>query len=290
MSAMQKLLHQKWFVLLLALAGLLALAVIASGLTAMRFDPAGQLPFAMPQGDIDVSSTPQPEAPFWQTLLFWMIISVVLALGLALFDPESRKKLLQQLIRFGLIGLGIYLFFQITFNSGGISFGGQGSQGQGAVPGLGEMPVFSMPVIPQWLRFGVATLLVFGSVWFFMWAIRQRREPKKTEMKLEDLADISREALSQLKEGRHWGDAITDCYLKMSQAVSTERGIERQESMTPQEFGMRMQQAGMPVGAVQTLTSLFEEVRYGGKQINQQKINQATASLQAILLACEAGR
>lgn len=286
-DAMQRFLGHKWVVFGLATVAVIALAVVAAGLPDMQFDPAGQLPFAMPQGEITFEGEPSSSPPFYQTLLFWMALSVVLALLLALFDPESRKKLFQMLLRFGLIALGLYLLLNVVLETG-ISFGTGGQAGQGESGELlpGVMPSFEMPIIPPWLRFAVATGLVFASFWFFMWAVRQRDRRKKAEMPLEDLADISRDALSQLREGRDWGDAITDCYMRMSRVVSSERGIERQASMTPHEFGLRMQQAGIPAGAVQTLTSLFEEVRYGGRQVSEQKISRATEALQAILRAC----
>lgn len=285
---MEKVFGNKWVVFALALGAVLALAVVAAGLPAMRFDPAGQLPFMMPQGEISFEGEPSPPPPFYQTLLFWMALSVALALLLAIFDPESRKKLLQMLLRFGLIALGIYLLLNVVLESGvffAANSGGAGEAGADSMS-LGELPAFSMPILPGWLRFAVALLVILASFWFFVWAVRQRDRRKKIETPLEDLADISRETLAQLRDGRDWEDAITECYVRMSQAVGSGRGLERQASMTPHEFAVRMQQAGIPAGAVQTLTSLFEEVRYGGQQADDRKVAQASQALQDILRAC----
>ena len=77
-----------------------------------------------------------------------------------------------------------------------------------------------------------------------------------------------------------------NCYARMSAAVSRKRGLVRKEAMTPAEFARRLEQAGLPGDPVQRLTRLFESVRYGAKQSNQNEINEAVSCLKAILHFC----
>jgi hypothetical protein len=56
--------------------------------------------------------------------------------------------------------------------------------------------------------------------------------------------------------------------------------------MTPREFEMRLEEAGIPTTQVRRLTRLFEEVRYGDKRLGEQEERQAIVSLTSIVRFC----
>jgi hypothetical protein len=56
--------------------------------------------------------------------------------------------------------------------------------------------------------------------------------------------------------------------------------------MTPSEFEQALQGKGLPREPVHQLTHLFEEVRYGARQVGEREERQAIDSLSAIVAAC----
>jgi hypothetical protein len=91
--------------------------------------------------------------------------------------------------------------------------------------------------------------------------------------------------LKDLSAGRDWDDTVIRCYARMSEAVDQERGLHRQQAMTPQEFASRLEQAGLPSEPVRRLTRLFEKARYGGRKSSREDVNEAVTCLTAILHA-----
>jgi hypothetical protein len=76
------------------------------------------------------------------------------------------------------------------------------------------------------------------------------------------------------------------CYYEMSRVLRQQRGIRRDQAMTPREFAIFLEEAGLPVEAVGRLTRLFEQVRYGAKVPDRREEAQALASLEAVVAFC----
>jgi hypothetical protein len=72
----------------------------------------------------------------------------------------------------------------------------------------------------------------------------------------------------------------------MSDVVSSTRHLYRNTAMTPHEFALHLEQAGLPGDAVTRLTRLFEGVRYGNRKSGPQDINEAVSCLKTILHYC----
>jgi len=140
---------------------------------------------------------------------------------------------------------------------------------------------YTPPATPGWLGYAVtlAVILGVGGLVYGVW--RSSRVPQN------EIVEIARSALGDLAAGRHWEDVVVRCYADMSRALRQQRGIERQEAMTPREFAARLEQAGFPAGAVRTLTHLFEMARYGSRQSGPAESQQAVAALEAIMQAME---
>ncbi len=65
-----------------------------------------------------------------------------------------------------------------------------------------------------------------------------------------------RSSLDDLSRGRDTGDVIINCYLRMGDVVADKRKLHREVAMTPQEFAVRLERAGLPGDAVRRLTGL----------------------------------
>jgi len=65
--------------------------------------------------------------------------------------------------------------------------------------------------------------------------------------------------------------------------LAEEKGVTRESAMTPREFVRSLTTMGLPELAVQRLTRLFEDVRYGARVAGDQEEGEAIASLTAIV-------
>jgi len=72
----------------------------------------------------------------------------------------------------------------------------------------------------------------------------------------------------------------------MSDVVADKRKLHREIAMTPQEFALRLERAGVPGDAVRRLTGLFEIVRYGDRKSAPKDVTEAVSCLNTILHYC----
>jgi hypothetical protein len=137
---------------------------------------------------------------------------------------------------------------------------------------------------PSWFVSGVSILLialVLGSVWLTWRRLaRMRLTPGNP---LELLAQEAELALKGLQAGSDLKDTIMRCYFEMSQILKKERGLQRQQAMTPREFEQYLAESGFASEHIQRLTRLFEGVRYGSKSPGRQEEQEAVACLRAIV-------
>lgn len=79
-------------------------------------------------------------------------------------------------------------------------------------------------------------------------------------------------------------NAITECYIRMCEVLKQENEIEREKSMTPEEFEKRLEEAGAPKIYIGKLTVLFEAVRYGNLEPTKYDEQKAIKCFDAIIL------
>jgi hypothetical protein len=135
-----------------------------------------------------------------------------------------------------------------------------------------------------WLGAVALAALAAGAVTGIAWLVWSQRQQRLAP--LEQLAQEAERALSALEAGAGLDDTIMRCYVEMGQILKTERGIVRQEAMTPREFARGLRGTGLPEEAVAQLTRLFENVRYGTGLPGQREERQAMTCLAAIAEAC----
>jgi hypothetical protein len=212
---------------------------------------------------------------------------MIVLIGL-LLTPELRKRLLTLFLRTSVVVFAT-LFILRNF-AGNIlamqAFGGDAARSAG--PDAQPMPEFQPPQISSAVSYLVsfAFALLFVSV---MWALYQgwkKYNALNSKKPLDEIASIARSSLHDLQTGRDSSDVIIKCYLRMSDVVADKRKLQREIAMTPLEFALRLERAGLPGDAVRRLTRLFEVVRYGDRKSAPRDVTEAVSCLNTILHYC----
>jgi hypothetical protein len=280
--------------LLLAIA-LMAMMLLAGGLARLEFLPGRDVSLtALWQLFIAESPLFLPYIPVPVDLLrfliacLWLLI-IIFAIAL-IISPEFRREAFKRIIRYALFFLLIYGMIRALQNVQLFP----GEEAQGEVDGglLDELSPEALPTPPDfvvnppsWFVTGVSILLIaliLGTIWF-TW--RRLARTKASETPLELLAQEAELALKGLQAGSDLKDTIMRCYFEMSQILKKERGLQRQQAMTPREFEAYLAESGFASEDIQRLTRLFEGVRYGSKSPGQSEEQEAVACLTAIVQA-----
>ena len=288
---MRSLFESKRLILLLAVLALGALTVLAISLNEIPFRPG--LRFvredrALPPPPADEMVDLTVNIPLWQQMMVWVLLSLLVVLIALLLSPEARKRMLLLLIRVGFTMWAIYFLFK---NYGDQLFGfnlqrpdAPQLDGETVVP----MPVFEAPQVSPAFSYLIsfAFALILLVVFWFLYRGWQRYAALNRPIPLDEIAKIARSSLHDLSSGRNSSDVIINCYLRMSDVVSNKRQLHRGIAMTPHEFALRLEQAGLPGDAVIRLTRLFEAVRYGDRKSGPKDVNEAVSCLKTILHYC----
>lgn len=138
-------------------------------------------------------------------------------------------------------------------------------------------PLGSAPPFLLWLV-GMGLLAITMLVGVRMFA------PSRQARSL-DLLGLEAERASQaLVTGGDLKEVIVNCYRQMSLVMMQEKGIEREDFMTPGEFETILESAGIPHEPIHQLTRLFEAVRYGHCQPDAVDEQKALQCLETIMV------
>jgi hypothetical protein len=280
--------RKRLFLLVLSVV-VVAMLFLSTGLSGLEF-LAGQ-PFSLgypPAGVSSIFIWP------WQVKLFETVFRVLIFIA-ALILPfsivyllvsrEARKRVLLDFLRLLPILVIVYLLAQRVQPDAVTSEQGLPQAFPGDLEGTPMTNVDAAPpgwflsVVSVGLALFVATVLV--GVGWFVWRYRRRRVPP-----LEQLAQQAEEAIEAIHAGADLRDTVMRCYYEMGRVLRQQRGIKRQQAMTPREFAAFLEEAGLPTGAIGRLTELFEQVRYGAKAPGQREEAQALACLETIVAFC----
>lgn len=252
--------------LLFLLAGVAGLLLLAAGLSGMEmttewrfYDFGAEGAGSNAAGDANRSIVDRflsiPSSVL-QALFLSLIILVPISLLLALFSAEMRRALLEELKRAAIV---VTIIAAIVIVLQRLNLGAR----DGApLPGRE-----AAPDVPQWIAhpstlaafiIGVVLLTLLLVVGWRAW-LRRRPRP------LQRIAAEAQAAMHELRAGRDFRNAITECYFRMCQVLQEERKIKREEGMTPREFARHLEEIGLASGHAMRLTRLFEAVRYGAQ-------------------------
>lgn len=287
---MRSLLKDKRLVFVLAVLGLGALTVLAISLNEVPFLDAQR--YAREEADLPSFSAPESplvlvEVPIWKQLLLVGFLALLAILVGLLLSPEARKRMFIMLIRMAFTFWAIY-YFAKNYGANLLGFQnqapGESQDGTGALPMPEFVPPEVSPTFSYLISFGFA-LLWLGVLWLLYRGWRKYQNAKNIKP-LDEIARIARSSLDDLTAGRNSTDVIINCYLRMSDVVSHTRQLHREIAMTPHEFALRLERAGLPGDAVGRLTRLFEGVRYGERKSGPKEVNEAVSCLKTILHYC----
>jgi hypothetical protein len=291
----KKALGDKLTILTVSILALLSLVVLSSALRDVTFRPARRLS----REESEVASAPVSsivesiaEISLEKQIAFLVMLFIFSILVVALLPPEMRKRLFRQFLRLLLGGmLLMYLlkikpdFFSSLFSAPGLEAGeGTPLQSEALPP-----PVFAPPHVSEWITylvtFGILLLMVL-----IIWRVNRwwshRKSALDAPVPLTGIVGAARASLRSLASDGPAQDKIIQCYADMSQVVDVRRGLFREFAMTPAEFALRLEAAGLPPEPVTRLTRLFESVRYGTRISTQGDVDEAIACLTAILKYC----
>jgi hypothetical protein len=280
--------QNKRLILLLAVLALGALTVLAISLNEVPFREGqhfGQ------QATKTVEFFPEDygqvwvEIPIWKQILVWGLVGLLVVLIAMLLSPEMRKRLLRILIRVALTVWAFYLLIKKGIIGPNLFGGGEAPPSQDT---LVPIPVFEPPQVSPTFSYLIsfAIALLWLLIIWILYRGWKRYVSLNTKKPLDEIARIARSSLNDLTSGRNSSDVIINCYLRMSDVVSSTRHLYRNTAMTPHEFALHLEQAGLPGDAVIRLTRLFEGVRYGNRKSGPQDINEAVSCLKTILHYC----
>ena len=285
---MRSLFENKRWVILLAILALGALTILAISLNEVPFREGQH--FGR-QGTSDVQSFPEDmgqvwvEVPIWKQIVVWVLVGLMVVLIALLLSPEMRRRLLRIFIRVALTLWAIYFLIRKGIFNPNLFGRGEAPPSQDTVV---PMPVFEPPQVSPTFSYLIsfAIALVWLLVIWLLYRGWKRYVSLNTKKPLDEIAKIARSSLNDLTSGRNSSDVIINCYLRMSDVVSSTRHLYRNAAMTPHEFALHLEQAGLPGDAVTRLTRLFEGVRYGDRRSGPQDINEAVSCLKTILHYC----
>ncbi len=278
---------------LLSAAGLLIL-LLAMSLPSLHLSSG--TPFSLGKSDVSLPGVagtfPGGEMIAWmfRGLLALALIGMPVYIIVSLLSAEGRRQLVANLIiLLTLIAIAIYL------DRNPLTEGEQGAEmaigsGEEMLDEVPETPpsAFDESEPPAWLAIAlilVASGIGVGLLAAGLWILRQRID--RSQASLHPLARAAQQTLDSLQSGGNFATAITRCYYEMNRIVKEQRGISREATMTPREFEAYLTGQGLPRGAVETLTRLFEQVRYGSVIPGSGDESLALASLTEIVAACQ---
>ncbi len=291
---MKKFFDHKIWVMVAAGLAVLMLIFLAAGLGNLHFQPGR--PISLGESEtIHLSFEGIAEEisniPIWDQVVFWGLVFLVVIIVSLLLSPELRKRIILFFLRFVLFAVALFYILK-NFSSSFIELDSEEATAVEGIPQAGVesattvfTPPHVSPIFLYMISLGVVLILAVIAYFVSRWWL-QRQRLRKASQPLERLAEVTRSSLADISSGMGWENAIVKCYLRMSNVVATQRGLIRRMDLTPSEFAMRLEKAGLPGEAVQQLTNLFEAARYGARQASRKETIEAVACLTTILHAC----
>lgn len=281
------------------LPALLLFLLLAMSLMNLELLEGYQLPSNQPETGGSFGAGLAGEGSLWEYFLRGVMALAIILLPVyivqSMLTSEGRKRLVIDLFIIGFVFLLLRVAgnqeeqelimeeasqeFAMNSPFEDISF----ATGNNAME-LPEIPAEA----PDWLSVVIIlalAALIVTLVLAALWWIRKKQKPKKDTLDL--VADQAQQALRDIREGGNLKSAILHSYVEMNRVVKEEMGISRQRSMTARDFEQHLTQKGLPAEPVQSLTRVFEQVRYGHDTPGKVEETQAVEALTSIIAAVQ---
>lgn len=274
---------------LFLLLALISIVILSIGLSDVQFQPGLPIPGAATTQNAspeDPSTEAKPQAvtfgAFLQGTLAVGFVLLLLAFAINLVRKVDGTHLLR--LAAALIGVLIVLILLPRIEPGApVSspediFAETPSQFT-----FTTAPVGNPPEGLYWFVIGFVGLCV---IFIGVWLVREYSRRPKSADSLERAADA---AIQAIHEGQNLHSVIIRCYLSMIKVLKDEKGIEREQSVTPREFEQWLSNHGIQEASVRQLTRLFEKARYSPYAPEQRDESAALECLSAISIYCKQG-
>jgi hypothetical protein len=281
---------------LLIIIGLL-MVLLAMGLPGLHLKAGINLYADQTAENVDtVSERGELDYTNWDTFIrvFSIIVNILLGIYIvvSLFSKKGRKQLLATL---GVFVLLILLMFIVSALFSPVELAEEMFPSQieeGEMEEIEEelgIPVEFDPTPKPWLLtivLIVGAILLAGVVFFSLNTFSRQKSLDASQF--TEIAKQAQSALEEIEAAKFsFNDIIIRCYAEMSLAIQTEKGIQRAKEMTTLEFEQELISSGFPARPVHELTRLFEQVRYGHREIGEIEKQKAVESLGDIIAFCK---
>ena len=276
--------------------GLLALVLLAMGLSSLTLQPGHPFAVGGPPPDLsDAGATPPwtPDLGGLGRILLAVLIWVLFPLSViyVLISPEARRRVLRDLLWVAGTMVVLYFFMKSFARRRLFLEPTIESSGDSSPPVPPEFVVSPGDFIthpPEWLVL-LVSLLFLGGLSLGIFLLWRALRPASGVEPLPRLAEEAESALQKLRAGGDLRDVVLRCYREMTRILQEERGLRRPKAMTPREFEQRLREVGLDVEPVDRLTQLFERVRYGDRRPDAREEREAQECLEEIAAACRRG-
>ena len=279
--------HRKRWLLFILGVGVVALLLLSAGLSELEFLPGQPFPLGYVPGGVGGTSGQMAEIYGIVSRVLIIIAALLLPVSIIYFftSREARKRVLLNFLRLLVALVSVYVLAQlIRLNT----FAPEQGLPQAFPDVAGESSVVDVDAAPPpWFLAAVSVgfaLLVAAALVGIGWLVWHRR--RRTMHPLRQLVQQAEEAIEAIQAGADLRNTVMRCYYEMSRVLRQQRGIRRDQAMTPREFAAFLEETGLPTGAVERLTELFEQVRYGAKVPGREEEAQALACLETIVAFC----
>lgn len=254
------------------------LAFLAGGLRGTEFH--GGHPLPSPGSTHNLTALPPSplSSADWMidALRLFLFCGLLLAIMAFIFSRNFRRHALKLLLILGIFLLAWHFLLrsprapQNPPTPEELSGGGW--------PGGQEETAERMPTIPWWAVHLAAVVAGIGMALWLGPRLAMVVERKRTKRAIQEVAQ---QAVVELDQGAPVSDVVMRAWLRMVEILCHRTGARDRPSFTPREFAENMAKLGFKHDAVELLTKLFEEVRYGRKE-SEPRREQALAALAAV--------
>lgn len=265
-------------VALIGVVLLVLLAFLAGGLRGTEFHGGHPLPSSGSAGLVPAFPPNTISSADWMIdiLRIFLFCGVLLATLALLFSRKFRRQALHLLI-----GLGVFLLLwhYLLRSPYALRTPPASEEISGGAPaeGSGES-MDRVPSPPRWAVYLAAVVVGVGMALWLGPRLGRTLERKRIRRAIQEVAQ---EAKVELVQGSAVSDVVIRAWLQMVEILSRRCGAQDRPSFTPREFAESMAKLGFKHEAVDVLTKLFEEVRYGRKE-SEPRRDQALAALAAL--------
>ena len=281
----------------LAVVSLLVIAavfLIALGVDSITFRPGFRVLVEEAETETVATGTRDIEAvgEGYRLIVRILVFLAIAVIVVAMFIKPLRRSLIKSAILIGIMLLVLGLLnprypdqepeAEETESAGDALPG----VGNAARPEVDPDDVITDEVSPA-VTFFVSLLVVGFAGMLVVGVIRVARRGRPRPDIRELLADEAERTLTALASPSiSYPDAITECYAVMQRIVREAHGVARRPAVTPREFVDTVSAVGVPRDSVETLTELFEAVRYGERAPTGFAVTRAKSALNTIVAEC----